>query len=412
MDTLEPEEVTVEEAVPRDAHQRRRGADALARGVRRRAAASSRRTCARRWHEPNHATYMVMRIINYTNVCVAQCDYCAFYVLPNQEGGYVLSREDVFAKIDELLERRRRPRRVQRRLQPEAAARVLLRPLRGGARALRRQRRVLRADDRRVRLPRRPGARRGGAPCRSPPRLRRRCTISPSSTNRASRSTRTSNSAERVERAPVGRRRTAVEQAGVGVDQRAGADARHQRPARREVAHPLAGSVVPCSGCVPPPGRTSRSTRPTSAQRRVGEHPQAMRARDRLGRLRDRPDADVALAEPGPSGQHLVRPGEVELLDPVPESNGDRGTRPFRAPTLPDRWQPPSRKARESVPIVKLHLTVAARDTSGVRHGNESATEVGQKCDACVRRSRRRRRSGAPGTSSSSPTSRASSRNV
>jgi cyclic dehypoxanthinyl futalosine synthase len=57
-----------------------------------------------RWHEPSRATYMVMRIINYTNVCVAQCDYCAFYVLPNQEGGYVLSRADVFAKIDDLLE--------------------------------------------------------------------------------------------------------------------------------------------------------------------------------------------------------------------------------------------------------------------------------------------------------------------
>jgi cyclic dehypoxanthinyl futalosine synthase len=57
-----------------------------------------------RYHEPNRATYMVMRIINYTNVCVAQCDYCAFYVLPNQAGGYVLSGEDVFAKIDELLE--------------------------------------------------------------------------------------------------------------------------------------------------------------------------------------------------------------------------------------------------------------------------------------------------------------------
>jgi cyclic dehypoxanthinyl futalosine synthase len=57
-----------------------------------------------RWHEPNRATYMVMRIINYTNVCVAQCDYCAFYVLPNQDGGYVLSRKDVFAKIDDLLE--------------------------------------------------------------------------------------------------------------------------------------------------------------------------------------------------------------------------------------------------------------------------------------------------------------------
>jgi len=57
-----------------------------------------------RWHDPNRATYMVMRIINYTNVCVAQCDYCAFYVLPNQEGGYVLSREDVFAKIDDLVD--------------------------------------------------------------------------------------------------------------------------------------------------------------------------------------------------------------------------------------------------------------------------------------------------------------------
>jgi cyclic dehypoxanthinyl futalosine synthase len=57
-----------------------------------------------RFHEPNRATYMVMRIINYTNVCVAQCDYCAFYVLPNQQGGYVLSRSDVFAKIDDLLE--------------------------------------------------------------------------------------------------------------------------------------------------------------------------------------------------------------------------------------------------------------------------------------------------------------------
>jgi cyclic dehypoxanthinyl futalosine synthase len=57
-----------------------------------------------RYHEPKRATYMVMRIINYTNVCVAQCDYCAFYVLPNRPGGYVLSREEVFAKIDELLD--------------------------------------------------------------------------------------------------------------------------------------------------------------------------------------------------------------------------------------------------------------------------------------------------------------------
>ena len=57
-----------------------------------------------RYHEPDAATYLVMRIINYTNVCVAQCDYCAFYVLPNQEGGYVMGRDEVFAKIDDLLQ--------------------------------------------------------------------------------------------------------------------------------------------------------------------------------------------------------------------------------------------------------------------------------------------------------------------
>jgi cyclic dehypoxanthinyl futalosine synthase len=56
-----------------------------------------------RFHAAGSCTYMVMRIINYTNVCVAQCDYCAFYTLPGKDGGYVLSHEDVFAKLDELL---------------------------------------------------------------------------------------------------------------------------------------------------------------------------------------------------------------------------------------------------------------------------------------------------------------------
>ncbi len=56
-----------------------------------------------RFHAPDACTYMVMRIINYTNVCVAQCDYCAFYRLPGSPEGYVLSREAVFTKLDELL---------------------------------------------------------------------------------------------------------------------------------------------------------------------------------------------------------------------------------------------------------------------------------------------------------------------
>jgi cyclic dehypoxanthinyl futalosine synthase len=57
-----------------------------------------------RYHDPGAATYLVMRIINYTNVCVARCDYCAFYRLPKSPEGYVLPREAIFQKIDELLE--------------------------------------------------------------------------------------------------------------------------------------------------------------------------------------------------------------------------------------------------------------------------------------------------------------------
>jgi cyclic dehypoxanthinyl futalosine synthase len=56
-----------------------------------------------RFHAAHDCSYMIMRIINYTNVCVAQCDYCAFYRLPGQEGGYVMKQEEVFAKLDELL---------------------------------------------------------------------------------------------------------------------------------------------------------------------------------------------------------------------------------------------------------------------------------------------------------------------
>ncbi len=57
-----------------------------------------------RFHPNDACTYMIMRIINYTNICVAQCDYCAFYRLPGHAEGYVLNREAVFAKLDELLQ--------------------------------------------------------------------------------------------------------------------------------------------------------------------------------------------------------------------------------------------------------------------------------------------------------------------
>ncbi len=60
-------------------------------------------TVRSRFHAPGSCTYLIMRIINYTNVCVAQCDYCAFYRLPGQPGGYVMSQGEVFAKLDDLL---------------------------------------------------------------------------------------------------------------------------------------------------------------------------------------------------------------------------------------------------------------------------------------------------------------------
>jgi len=57
-----------------------------------------------RFHRSDRATYMLMRIINYTNICVAKCDYCSFYRLPKDPDGYLRSKEYIFAKIDELVE--------------------------------------------------------------------------------------------------------------------------------------------------------------------------------------------------------------------------------------------------------------------------------------------------------------------
>jgi cyclic dehypoxanthinyl futalosine synthase len=46
-------------------------------------------------------TYIIYRNINYTNVCVADCQFCAFYRRPKHREGYVLSFEQIGAKIDE-----------------------------------------------------------------------------------------------------------------------------------------------------------------------------------------------------------------------------------------------------------------------------------------------------------------------
>ncbi|MBI4410774.1 MAG: CofH family radical SAM protein, partial [Gemmatimonadetes bacterium] len=49
-------------------------------------------------------SYIVDRNINYTNLCVTDCKFCAFYRRPKDEEAYVLSYEEVGRKIDEAKE--------------------------------------------------------------------------------------------------------------------------------------------------------------------------------------------------------------------------------------------------------------------------------------------------------------------
>jgi cyclic dehypoxanthinyl futalosine synthase len=52
-------------------------------------------------HPDDVVTYIIDRNINYTNVCVADCGFCAFYRRPKHHQGYTLSFEQIGAKIDE-----------------------------------------------------------------------------------------------------------------------------------------------------------------------------------------------------------------------------------------------------------------------------------------------------------------------
>jgi cyclic dehypoxanthinyl futalosine synthase len=56
-----------------------------------------------RKHPEPFVTYVVDRNINYSNICVCGCRFCAFYRAPDQPGGYVLSRGELAQKIEETL---------------------------------------------------------------------------------------------------------------------------------------------------------------------------------------------------------------------------------------------------------------------------------------------------------------------
>jgi cyclic dehypoxanthinyl futalosine synthase len=57
----------------------------------------------RRKHPDGIVTYIIDRNVNYTNVCVAKCNFCAFYRPVGSSEGYVLGFDELFRKIDETI---------------------------------------------------------------------------------------------------------------------------------------------------------------------------------------------------------------------------------------------------------------------------------------------------------------------
>jgi cyclic dehypoxanthinyl futalosine synthase len=58
-------------------------------------------TVRRLKHPEPVVTYIIDRNVNYTNVCVARCNFCAFYREVGHGDGYVLGFEEIFRKIEE-----------------------------------------------------------------------------------------------------------------------------------------------------------------------------------------------------------------------------------------------------------------------------------------------------------------------
>src|SRR3954467_15270405 len=56
-----------------------------------------------RRHPERIVSYIIDRNVNYTNVCVAKCNFCAFYREVGSPDGYVLGFDELFRKIDETI---------------------------------------------------------------------------------------------------------------------------------------------------------------------------------------------------------------------------------------------------------------------------------------------------------------------
>ncbi len=86
------ERITREDALRLLAHHDLPALGALADTVRR-----------RHWPDPV-VTYVIGRNLNYTNVCWVKCRFCAFYRPPGSPEGYTLTRDEMAAKIQDLVD--------------------------------------------------------------------------------------------------------------------------------------------------------------------------------------------------------------------------------------------------------------------------------------------------------------------
>lgn len=57
----------------------------------------------KRLHPNRTVTFIIDRNINYTNICVNKCKFCAFYRDANSPEAYLLSRQELFSKIEETI---------------------------------------------------------------------------------------------------------------------------------------------------------------------------------------------------------------------------------------------------------------------------------------------------------------------
>ncbi|MCS6864880.1 MAG: cyclic dehypoxanthinyl futalosine synthase [Gemmataceae bacterium] len=56
-----------------------------------------------RLHPEPYRTYNIDRNINYTNICAAVCDFCAFYRKSHDADAYILPREELYKKVEETI---------------------------------------------------------------------------------------------------------------------------------------------------------------------------------------------------------------------------------------------------------------------------------------------------------------------